>query len=127
VTLKLTTTHKGRTAVIRISGRIDVYTASSVGEAIQSSIVGGAANVILDLTCVTRIDSSGMGTLVGNSKSIASLGGALCLVGARESIRRMLDITNLAKYFRICNGVDDALDELEGCTASRAPSWAGGE
>jgi anti-sigma B factor antagonist len=111
---------------VTISGRIDVYTASSVGEAIQSLIVAGASNVILDLTSVSRVDSSGMGTLVGNSKSIASLGGILCLVGPGKGIRRMLEITNLAKYFRIHEGVDEALDELEACRAGRAPSWAGG-
>jgi len=124
--LKITTANRGRTAVVKISGRIDVYTASSVGEAIQSLIVDGASNVIVDLTSVPRVDSSGMGTLVGNSKSITSLGGVLCLVGPCEGIRRMLEITNLAKYFRIHTGVDEALDELEACAAGRAPSWAGG-
>jgi anti-anti-sigma factor len=118
--------NKGRTAVVTIFGRIDVYSASSVGEAIQSLIVDGASNVVLDLASVTRVDSSGIGTLVGNSKSLTSLGGVLCLVGPKESIRRMLEITNLAKYFRIHDSVDEALDELETCTAGRAPSWAGG-
>jgi len=124
--LKITTANRGRTAVMTISGRIDVYTASSVGEAIQSLIVAGAANVVLDLTSVTRLDSSGLGTLVGNSKSITSLGGVLSLVGAGEGIRRMLEITSLAKYFRIHDRVEEALDELEACGAGRAPSWAGG-
>ncbi len=124
--MKITTANKGRTAVVEICGTIDVYTASSVGEAIQSLIVDGASNVILDLTSVPRVDSSGMGTLVGNAKSIASLGGVLCLIGLNEGIRRMLEITNLADYFRIYTGVGEALDELEGCSAGRAPSWAGG-
>ena len=110
-----------------ISGTIDVYTASSLGEAIQSSVVAGASNVIIDLTSVSRIDSSGIGTLVGNSKSIASLGGVLSLVGPSDGIRRMLNITNLAKYFRIHEGVDEALEELEACSVGRAPSWAGGD
>jgi anti-sigma B factor antagonist len=125
-TLKITTVNRGSTAVMEISGRIDVYTASSVGEAIQSLIVEGASNVILDITSVTRVDSSGVGTLVGNAKSIGSLGGVLCLVGPSEGIRRMLRITNLAEYFRIHDRVDEALDELEVCAAGPAPSWAGG-
>ena len=109
-----------------IAGRIDVYSASSVGEAIQSLIVNGASNVIVDLTSVSRVDSSGMGTLVGNAKSIASSGGVLSLVGPRQSIRRMLEITNLARYFRIHDVVEEALDELEACGAGQAPSLAGG-
>ena len=124
--MKITTVPKGRTAVVTISGRIDVYTASSVGEAIQSLIVDGATNVILDLTSVTRVDSSGLGTLVGNSRSITSLGGVMCLTGLTEGFRRRLEVTNLAEYFMIRNKADDALDELESCTAGRVPSWAGG-
>jgi len=89
-------------------------------------VVDGALIVVLDLTSVARVDSSGLGTLVGNSKSLTSIGGVLCLVGVNEGIRRMLEITNLAKYFRIHEGVDEALDELEACTAGRAPSWVGG-
>jgi anti-sigma B factor antagonist len=111
---------------LAISGRIDVYSASSVGEAIQSLVVEGASNLILDLTSVVRVDSSGLGTLVGNSKSIASLGGVLCLVGITDGLRRMLAITNLARYFRIHDTVADALDELEGCAVGGETSWAGG-
>ena len=92
----MTTVLRGRTAVVTICGRINVYTASSVGEAIQSLIVDGASNVILDLASVARVDSSGLGTLVGNAKSITSSGGVLCLVGLTEGLRRVLETTNLA-------------------------------
>jgi anti-sigma B factor antagonist len=76
-------------------------------------------NLILDLSAVTRLDSSGLGSLVGNAKSIGSHGGAIWLAGPNDTIRRMLKITNLDKYFRIRNGVEDVLDELEGCVVSQ--------
>jgi anti-anti-sigma factor len=111
---------------VTMCGNIDVYTASSVGEAIQSLVVDGASNVILDLTAVARVDSSGLGTLVGNAKSITSLGGVLCLVGLTAGLRRMLEITNLAKYFRIHDTQHSALEEMECCAASQVTPWAGG-
>jgi anti-sigma B factor antagonist len=114
------------TAVVTICGNIDVYTASSVGEAIQSVVDDGALNVILDLAAVARVDSSGLGTLVGNSKSIGSQRGILCLVGLSAGLQRMLKITNLADYFRIHDTQHDALEELEGCVAAQTPSLVGG-
>jgi stage II sporulation protein AA (anti-sigma F factor antagonist) len=126
VTLKITTVRKGRTAVVTFCGNIDVYTASSVGEAIQSLVVDGALNVILNLASVARVDSSGLGTLVGNSKAITSAGGVLCLVDLTPGMLRTLKITNLAKYFRIYDTQRDALEELEGCTVGGPPTWAGG-
>lgn len=110
-----------------VSGNIDVYTASAVGEAIQSLVVDGALNVILDLSAVARVDSSGLGTLVGNSKSISSNGGVLCLVGVSAGLRRVLQVTNLAVYFRIHETQHLALEDLETCAVSQAPSWAGGD
>lgn len=107
-------------------GNIDVYTASSVGEAIQSLVDGGASNVILDLSAVARVDSSGLGTLVGNSKSIASRGGVLCLVGLSAGLLRMLEVTNLGAYFKIHDTQHAALEQLEGCVAGRPQAWSGG-
>jgi anti-anti-sigma factor len=97
-----------------------------VGEAIQSLIVDGSRNIVLDLSSVSRVDSSGLGTLVGNSKAISSIGGTLCLAGASEGLRRVLQVTNLAKYFSIHMSVDEAVEGLEACTVGQVPSWVGG-
>jgi anti-sigma B factor antagonist len=107
---------------VRISGRIDVYSASAVGEAIQSLIADGAENIVVDVSSVTRIDSSGLGTLVGNAKSAASCGGTISLVGISDTMRKTLEITNLAGYFRIHDSVDEALDGLKACALSHTQS-----
>ncbi len=88
-------------AWLEISGSIDVYSASAVGEAIQSCIGEGARTITLDLHGVKAIDSSGLGTLVGNAKTLASKGGVIQLVGLKPRILRMLEITGLGKYFKI--------------------------
>lgn len=108
--------------VLKISGAIDVYTASTLGETIQSLIGAGATEIVLDLSEVTRLDSSGLGTLVGNAKSLASSGGAIRLSGLNYRIRRMLEVTNLAKYFEIQDEADSILAELEALELSHTPS-----
>ncbi len=108
--------------MVKIVGTIDVYTASTVGQTIQSLIAEGARDVVLDLTSVTRVDSSGLGTLVGNAKSIASTGGAIWLVGLDSRASKMLTVTRLAKYFKIRDGVEGVLTELERSVLSQSRS-----
>ncbi len=117
--MKIITSHRGRSAIVSISGRIDVFTASAVGEAIQSLMADGAKDIIVDVSCVTRIDSTGLGTLVGNAKTLSSHGGTMSLAGTSHTLRKSLEITHLVRYFRICEGIEEALDELEACALSR--------
>jgi anti-sigma B factor antagonist len=98
--LKITTRCLSAATVVEIDGSIDVYSASAVGQAIQSLIADGVKQILLDLSLVGSLDSSGLGTLVGNAKAISSIGGSISLVGANDRIRRMLAITNLDRYFR---------------------------
>jgi anti-anti-sigma factor len=95
--------------MIEVYGAINVYSASVVGQAIQSLIADGVKQIVLDLSSVGSIDSSGLGTLVGNAKAIASNGGSISLVGASGRVRKMLAITNLDRYFQIENREIDAL------------------
>jgi len=66
---------------------------------------------VLDLSSVGSIDSSGLGTLVGNAKAIASAGGSICLVGANDRVRRLLTVTRLDRYFRIDDSDVHALSQ----------------
>lgn len=117
--MKIITSHRDRRAIVSISGRIDMFTASAVGEAIQSLVADGAEDIIVDISCVTRIDSTGLGTLVGNAKALLSNGGTMSLAGANPTVRKTLEITNLVRYFRIHDGIEEALDGLEACALSQ--------
>lgn len=79
-------------------------------------------NIILDLSFVGAIDSSGIGTLVGNAKSMASAGGRINLVGVTDRVRRVLEIMNLDRYFGIYRTMDEALGEAEPQTVGQASS-----
>jgi anti-anti-sigma factor len=111
--VKIKTRRENERITIEVNGRIDVYTASAVGEAIQSAVADGALQVTLDLTSVTIVDSSGLGTLVGNAQTLNSLGGSISIVGMRPRLKRVLEITGLCRYFDIDTCMDDELHELQ--------------
>lgn len=111
--MKIKTRRENDNVTIEITGRIDVYTASAVGEAIQSAIADGTSRVALDLTSVSIVDSSGLGTLVGNAQTINTLGGCISLVGVRPRLRRVLEITGLCRYFNIDGCMDEEMHEMQ--------------
>jgi anti-sigma B factor antagonist len=98
---------------IEVTGRIDVYTASAVGEAIQSAIADGALRITLDLTSVSVVDSSGLGTLVGNAQTLRSMGGRISIVGMRPRLKKVLEITGLCRYFDTDTCMDEEVHELQ--------------
>ena len=65
--------------------------------------------IILDLSSVQYVDSSGVGALVGLLTSVRSAGGDLRLAGVNDRVKKVLQITHLVDIFKIHASVDDAV------------------
>jgi anti-sigma B factor antagonist len=90
----------GRT-VVAVGGEIDVYTAPRLRDTITSLIAGGAHHLVIDLSDVEFLDSTGLGVLVGGLKKVRSHDGSLKLVCAEERLLKIFRITGLSKVFPI--------------------------
>ena len=97
-------------AVIHMPADIDVYTAPAVRELSVQLVMEGRYHQVADLTHTRRIDSTGLGVLVGALKRSRGHGAQVVLVAPTEAVRHTLRITGLAKVFRIAMTVDEALD-----------------
>jgi anti-sigma B factor antagonist len=71
-----------------------------------------AETVILDLTDVPYVDSSGLGSLVGAYVSRQKAGRRVALAGVNERIFRLFELTRTESLFLIFPTVDDALVAL---------------
>lgn len=98
--------------VIRFSGEIDVYTAPMFKKAIYEAIDSGKKHIVVDLTNVSYMDSSGFGTLLGATKRLRPVGGSLSLVGCNDVITRILKITRLDTIFRMHPSETDAVSTI---------------
>lgn len=97
------------TAVIAITGEIDIFTAPDVRRAGLEAITDGVMRVVLDLTSTTFLDSTGLGVIIGLSKRVRPAGGDVVIVNVDEGIARTLEITGLNEIFRICATRAEAL------------------
>jgi anti-sigma B factor antagonist len=98
--------------VVRVAGEIDVYTSPELKSALNKAITSGAVNLVVDLTAVDYMDSSGFGTLLGATKRVRPKGGTINLVGCSEAVARMLTITRLNTIFGVFSSLDDALKSM---------------
>jgi anti-sigma B factor antagonist len=105
----VTTTEAAGCTLVTFAGELDVYTAPTLGESICGLIREGNGNLVIDLTRVEFLDSTGLGVLVGALKQIQACNGSLQLVCNQERLLKIFRITALIEVFVIRDTVEAAL------------------
>jgi anti-sigma B factor antagonist len=90
-----------RRAVLALEGRLDALTALELKEAIRELVDAGQVELVVDLSGVPFIDSSGLAALVSGLKATRQAGGALRLAGLNEQARTVLRLTRLDRVFAL--------------------------
>ena len=99
-------------AVIAAAGEVDL-SASSVLHEVLTEAAEYADRIIIELTAVTLIASSGMNVMVDAlNQHHHRQRGTLCLVGLTRGVREVLDIADLTTQFPIYPSVREAVAEL---------------
>ncbi len=96
IPMEINVRESGGASVIDVHGRLTIGEPSEqLHEALQSLIDGGVRKVIVVLTAIPQIDSSGLSTLVRISIKLAREGGVLRLVCGPGRVRDALTVTRL--------------------------------
>ncbi|MDQ2782483.1 STAS domain-containing protein [Lapillicoccus sp.] len=107
--LDITTSVNDGLTVVRVEGEVDVYTAPQLRERLDAEIEAGRHDLVVDLSGVGFMDSTGLGVLVGRLKQIRVHDGTMRLVCAHDRVLKVFVITGLDKVFEIFPSVDEAL------------------
>ena len=108
----MNTTKSGNVLIINIEGDLDHNTANSIKKKIDTELKKNPINLlILDLSALDFMDSSGIGLILGRYKLINSLGGKLSLVKPNENLCKIINMSGLHKILSVYNTVEEALDE----------------
>jgi anti-anti-sigma factor len=81
-------------------GELDVASADQLAQALDPLIDGGATLVVLDLTDVSFLDSSGLRTIVRAATALEERDGRLVIDGASPAVARVLEVTGLLERLR---------------------------
>lgn len=96
------------TCVLEIEGEVDVYTSPELKQNLVKLAEDGVKHVIVNLSRVEYLDSTGLGVLIGGLKRLREIEGNLVLVGPGMRILRIFEITGLDKIFDIYQTDEEA-------------------
>jgi len=100
------------TVLLEVDGEIDTATAprlqAGLDDAMDAAHAEGS-HVVVDLTGVTFLASSGLAVLIGGARRVTALGGRLRLVAASRSVTRPLQVTGADALFDTFDDVASAL------------------
>ncbi len=102
-----------RTTVIAVDGEIHVSTAPEFSGVLSASLASGRTRLVLDLTGVTFIDSTGLSVLLNALRRITRAGGAMAVVCSNPTVLRLFEITKLDSTFDIQSTRDAALGRVQ--------------
>jgi serine/threonine-protein kinase RsbW len=94
--------------VIAINDRIDALTAPRVSKLVNERIGNGARQVVLDLSNVSFLSSSGLRALLLIRKELMTLGGELRLAALQPQVYEVFTITGFTQVFNIHPSVSEA-------------------
>jgi anti-sigma B factor antagonist len=96
--LQLETTSSPEETLVRCIGRITSTTSAMLQTAVRN-LLPESKRVVLDLTDVTYMDSSGLGAIVGIYLSARRQQRELKLINLNQRVKELFRITNMAKIF----------------------------
>ena len=95
-----------------LDNRIDAAVAIEFKDAMRANTEGGSETVILDLSQVQFIDSSGLGAIVASMKYMGS-SRTLALAGLTPTVEKVFKLTRMDSVFSVFSTLDGALAELK--------------
>jgi anti-sigma B factor antagonist len=107
--MKLIQQSEGDLLVLRIGGQLmGGPDADALRATILNSIQQGTDRILIDLSEITWVNSTGLGILITSHLAARNKGGSLKLVGVSKRIESILSVTRLNTVFEIFPTEEDA-------------------
>ncbi len=103
---------EGDVTVLTATMEFNSFSRLSARRQIDELLSDGSPRVVLDLSRMETIDSSGLGSIVAAYRRAREAGGDLCLCGLNRQVREAFDITRLDEVISAYPGRSEALDHF---------------
>jgi anti-sigma B factor antagonist len=107
-TVRLKESHENGVVIFALSGAIDLHYAPTLRALFQSKLNKRCPALVVDLTAVDFIDSTGLATLIEYHRDAAAHGGVFSLAGINPNLKAIFDVVQFEKVLAIFPTVADA-------------------
>jgi anti-sigma B factor antagonist len=90
----------GQVSVVEVSGKLTSFESGALRNSIAKLLKEGRKQILLNLSALTYLDSSGIGELVQTYMSVIKGGGEMKVVGLSDKVEEILKITQLYQVFQ---------------------------
>jgi anti-sigma B factor antagonist len=94
--------------VVAFEGDVDLQSSPDARKVLLET-VGKGLPIMVDLSQVGYIDSSGVASLVESFQAARKAGQDLILISVSEGAKRVLELARLDKVFTICDTLEDGI------------------
>jgi anti-sigma B factor antagonist len=103
---------EGDVPVVVLRGELDFDEAPTFGRVLEELLAEGEHEVVVDLSDLTFIDSSGISVLVGAARAAAAEQGTLVVAAPRRQVQRVFDIVSLSDLVAVEPSLESALQRV---------------
>jgi len=120
--MNITLDNKEDLTVLRLhEERLDAHNSQEFKDYLLRLLEGGSKALVLDLSDVHFVDSSGLGALLAGHKNAGLRDGRFALSGVQDRVRSMFELTRLHRVFEIHQSVEEALAGGAGTSHEQKP------
>ncbi len=103
----------GNVLICYVQGELDHHTADEFRNYIDYNLENNAVkHLVLDLSRLEFMDSSGIGALIGRYKKVSSLGGKTAVANVNNQVGRLLKVSGIYDIITSYRNPEQALKEL---------------
>ena len=100
---------KGKAKIVMLEGKLDVNLSVSLESELDALIDSGSNNLILEISKVEYLSSSGIRVFINMMRKVKDKNGRLVLASIPASIKKILKTVDLEDLFEVFDTVDEAL------------------
>jgi anti-anti-sigma factor len=99
--------------IISLEGEVDISATDSIRGKLKKLSDEKKKSVLIDMTAVPYIDSSGLGMFVETMQEISKYGGKIKLMKLTADVKKVFELTRLNKFFDIFDEEKEALESFQ--------------
>jgi len=108
--MKIDSRQREGVTILEPKGKVTIGVGDvALRNAVHEAVAGGSKKILIDLSGVTTIDSSGIGELVAAFTTVTNRGGKLKLLHLPPKVQDIMQVTQLITVFEVFDDEDEAL------------------
>jgi stage II sporulation protein AA (anti-sigma F factor antagonist) len=104
----------GSVLICTVTGELDHHTAEEFKTFVDYNLQNNPVkHLILDLSHLSFMDSSGIGAVIGRYKRVSSAGGRVVVANESKQVSRVFKVSGIYEIISSCGSIRQALNKLQ--------------